>query len=295
MISRVDVIYSPICEKIPFVRLIAQKYGLELYEYNISEIDDECDQIPNYVADKIKEIYSGKDGFYAWYIFFNGKPAPDFEERFPTEYIPDTPEENTDIISDFAVEELSVEFINSDFFAQEQVGPGILCLSHLTNKQLAKKNNFTEIRIKRRQYAEKVIAKQGVFGITLSLNKQIIGFVTFMPQKMARLAGFYGGELDESTVNKTLTLCCLFVPKKYRSKGIATRLLQETIKWAKGAQYLYIEAVVKEKNYGWECEWWSIHPFSKLGFNKIKRVKYHDGYPNMWLLGLELEKSDGSK
>lgn len=291
--TRVDVLYSPLCEKIPFIRQIAEKYALELYEYNIFDLNENSVGVPGFVAEKMKEIHMGNDGFYAWYVFVDGKSAPDFEDRFPTDFILETEEVSGSILPEFTAEELSVCLIDHDFFTSEQKGPGTLCLGCLTDQRLERENSFTEIRRQRRSFAEEVIMAHGTFGIALRREQQVIGFLTYMPKNLARRVGFYGGRIDEPAVN-TLTVGCLFIPKPYRSKGIAKRLLREMIKWAKDAGYSYIEAVVKEKDYGWDCEWWSIHPFGKVGFKKIRPLRYDDGYPNMWLVGLELVEDDGS-
>jgi GNAT superfamily N-acetyltransferase len=278
-----DAVYSPLCDKLSYVRKVAKHYSAVLREYNMWEIDDdELERLPQYVHDKILELRQGRDGFYAWVVFANGKHLKDFESEypFPMEEASETlqnKEEQTEV-KNVAVRPITMKDIEEGL-----EGVGVtddagrsFCLACLTPSKMGE-GDSRYVQTKRKDFYLYLIKVFGTFGFLATQNDAVLAFITFFPKAIARRIGYYTSTSDEH-LDKTLIVGCLFVPKQLRGKGLATRLIRAVVDHAKENGYSKIEVttIPKELGHGWE--WWAKYPFEKLGFEMEQERYFDDGY-----------------
>lgn len=292
-----DVIYSPLCDKLPYIRKVAKHYAI-LREYNLWEIsDNELERLPKHVRHKILELRQGRDGFYAWVVFANGKYLKDFEAEYPlprgkTPQTLKVKEEQTE------VKNVVLRPITTRDIEEGLEGPGVtddagepFCLACLTPSKMGE-GDSRYVQMKRKDFYRYLIKAYGTFGFLATQNGAVLAFITFFPKTIARKIGYYTSTKDEQ-LDTTLSVGCLFVPKALRGKRLATRLIKTVIEYAKKNSYSKIEAttIPKELNQGWE--WWAKYPFEKLGFKTEEERYFDDGYRGsdwgMHILSLNLK------
>jgi GNAT superfamily N-acetyltransferase len=276
-----DVVYSPLCDKLSYIRKVAKHYRAILREYNMWEID-ELERLPQHVHDKILELRQGRDGFYAWVVFANGKYLKDFESEYPLQ-MEESPETLQFKEEQIEVENASVRPITTKNIEEGLEGVGVtddagkpFCLACLTPSKMGE-GDSRYVQTKRKDFYLHLIKVIGTFGFLATQNDAVLAFITFFPKTIARRIGYYTSTSDEG-LDKTLTVGCLFVPKQLRGKGLATKLIRAVIDYARENGYSKIEvtAIPKELNYGWE--WWAKYPFEKLGFQMEQERYFDDGY-----------------
>jgi len=278
-----DAIYSPLCDKLSYIRKVAKRYGAVLREYNMWEIgDNELERLPQHVRDKILELRQGRDGFYAWVIFANCKYLKDFESEYPLpmEEAPETLQVKEEQIE---VKNIAVRPIDAKDIEEGLEGVGVtddagrpFCLACLATSRMGE-GDSRYIQTKRKEFYLYLIKVSGTFGFLATQNDTVLAFVTFLPKAIARKIGYYTSTSD-GHLDKTLMVGCLFVPKQLRGEGLATRLISAVVDYAKENGYSKIEAttIPKELNYSWE--WWAKYPFEKLGFEMEQERYFDDGY-----------------
>lgn len=280
----VEVIFSPVCEKLPLVREAAAQYGFELREINLWEVNvTSLMEYPLHIQMMIQTLWSGEDGFYAWKIFEDGCDITwEFEQRYPLQIAACSDSGWKGELPAIDHWELEVKPLTMGLLDEGLQGPGAFCLRPLQNEQ-----ECTEIQRMRRELYAEVVQRIGCFGLTVQWNGLTLGFVIFLPKDEARRAGYYTARRDEAMA-QTLVVCCLYIPGELRGEGLATRLIAEMKKMAPGMGFNRIEVAATHRFFDEEYTWWSKDPFIKAGFTHIEDREYADGYPSMAIWGWEM-------
>lgn len=280
----VEVIYSPVCEKLPLVREAAEQYGFTLQEINLWDVNGQrLLEYPTHIQTMIQQLWSGEDGFYAWKVFEDGLDITrEFEMRYPMEVVA-SPELNWNgDIPTIDHWELEVKPLTMELLDEGLNGPGAFCLGPLQKGQV-----WTELRRMRRELFAEVVRRIGCFGLTVQWQGLTLGFINFLPKDEARRAGYYTARQDEGMA-QTLVVSCLYIPGELRGEGLATRLIAEMKKIAPGMGFNRIEVAATHRFFDEEYTWWSKDPFMKAGFTHIEDRDYADAYPSMAIWGWEM-------
>lgn len=280
----VEVIFSPICEKLPLVREAASRYGLELREINLWEVTGTgLLEYPFYIQAEIQQLWSGEDGFYAWKIFEDGVDVTrEFEVRYPLNPAACPAVKWQGELPAINHRKLDVKPITMKRLDEGLRGPGAFCLAALQQGLV-----WDEIQTMRRELFAEVVRRIGCFGLTVESDGLTVGFITFLPKDEARRAGYYTARRDEAMA-QTLVITCLYIPGELRSEGLATRLVAGLKKLAPGMGFYRIEVAATHRFFDEEYTWWSKDPFLKAGFTHIEDREYADGYPSMAIWGWEM-------
>jgi GNAT superfamily N-acetyltransferase len=101
-------------------------------------------------------------------------------------------------------------------------------------------------------------------------NDKIIAYHNFFPSEIAKKIRFYGCGFDSLQPGKTLIHNCLTIVKgDYLRKGISSRLVKESIDWAKtnGWKRFVVHLVLPDCEKGWQSDQKSCLSFwERFGF-----------------------------
>jgi len=118
------------------------------------------------------------------------------------------------------------------------------------------------------------IRKYGGCGFIAWDGDKIIAYNNFFPLGIAHKIKFYGFGLEKSQPDKTLIHNCLTIVKgDYLRKGISSRLIKESITWAKENNWKRFEVhmVLPDCENGWHSDQKSCLSFwMKFGFKIFK-------------------------
>ena len=127
---------------------------------------------------------------------------------------------------------------------------------------------------------------------------KIIAYHNFFPQEIASQIKFYGYGFDSDLTNKTLIHNCLTIVKgDYLHKGISSRLVKESIAWAKtnGWKRFEVHFVLPDCEKGWQSDQKSCLSFwERFGFRVFKEydadndTRKHYGVTKKYSIYLQL-------
>ena len=107
----------------------------------------------------------------------------------------------------------------------------------------------------------------GSIGLLARMDKGIVGQTIFMPKTHARWIGLPTGLGDPDEFSSTLSISCLLVHDWCRNKGIASKMIQETIEFSRKQGFKKLEAYVDPRSPKDAFQWLpSFSPFKKFGF-----------------------------
>ncbi len=121
------------------------------------------------------------------------------------------------------------------------------------------------------------IDEYGGCGFVAWENDKIIAYHNFFPGEVAKKFKFYGYGFAKSQPDKTLVHNCLTIVKgDYLRKGISSRLVKESIDWAKANDWKRFEVhlVLPDCERGWQSDQKSCLSFwEKFGFRIFKEYR----------------------
>jgi GNAT superfamily N-acetyltransferase len=124
------------------------------------------------------------------------------------------------------------------------------------------------------QLYRNTINKYGGCGFIAWEEEKIIAFHNFFPLEIAQRIKFYGCGSEKAQSVRTLVHNCLSIVKgDYLRKGIATRLVKESINWAQMNNWKRFEVhmVLPDCEKGWQSDQKSCRTFwERLGFSIYK-------------------------
>jgi len=124
------------------------------------------------------------------------------------------------------------------------------------------------------QLYQMTIDKYGGCGFVAWDKDKIIAYHNFFPLELAQKVKFYGYGFDSLQPDKTLVHNCLTIVKgDYLRKGISSRLVKESIYWAKTNNWKRFEVhlVLPDCEKGWQSDQKSCLSFwQRFGFNIFK-------------------------
>lgn len=278
----IDVLYSPICEKLPVIRAIARQHGLNPRELNVFALSPaELSQLPGYLQAAIARVRSGEDGFYAWKVFRDGQDITrDFESLYPVGPVcyPDLSwREDLPLIE---LNTLQVVPLTRSLLENGFRGPGAFCLGGLHGRGTTDGPDWAGAREIRAAFLGQVERSLGCFGSGVCQNGLALGFVTFMPKETARQAGYYTARTNKK-IKETLTLGCIYVHSRYRREGLSAILLRSLQNLALDQGFERVEAAVSAFKGTHEYTWWTDSAFRRTGFRRLEDREYDDGYAQM--------------
>jgi len=125
---------------------------------------------------------------------------------------------------------------------------------------------------------ESTINKYGTCGFVAWDNDKVVAYHNFFPKEEAERIKFYGFNSDST--GKILVHNCLSIIKgDYLRKGISSRLVQESITWAKanGWDSFEVNLVLPDCERGWQSSQKSCLSFWKrFGFKVFKEYEADD-------------------
>lgn len=120
------------------------------------------------------------------------------------------------------------------------------------------------------------IKKYGGCGFVAWEKNKIIAYNNFFPLEIAQKIKFYGFGLASSQPDNTLIHNCLTIVKgEYLRKGISSRLINESINWAKENNWKRFEVhmVLPDCEKGWQFDQKSCMSFwERFGFRTFKEI-----------------------
>ncbi|MGV8094470.1 MAG: GNAT family N-acetyltransferase [Mangrovibacterium sp.] len=133
-----------------------------------------------------------------------------------------------------------------------------------------KKNNRETLE----QLYELTIDRYGGCGFVAWDEDKIIAYHNFFPQEIAKQIKFYGYGFDSPQADNTLIHHCLTIVKgDYLRKGISSRLVKESIAWARSNEWKRFEVhfVLPDCERGWQSDQKSCISFwERFGFSIFK-------------------------
>lgn len=126
------------------------------------------------------------------------------------------------------------------------------------------------------QLYERAINKYGCCGFVAWDRDRVVAYNNFFPKEEAKDIGFYGCvcDTDSGSPEKTLVHNCLTIIKgDYLRKGICSRLMQESVIWAKanGWKGFEVHLVLPDCDTGWQSSQKGCLSFwERLGFTVLK-------------------------
>ena len=125
------------------------------------------------------------------------------------------------------------------------------------------------------------IKKYGGCGFVAWENDSIVAYHNFFPADIAGQIRFYGYGSDSLRSDKTLIHNCLsMVRGNYIRKGIASRLVKESVKWAKENDWKRFEVhlVLPDCEQGWQSDQKSCLSFwQRFGFKIFREYSTDEG------------------
>ncbi|MBT7067442.1 MAG: GNAT family N-acetyltransferase [Verrucomicrobia bacterium] len=107
----------------------------------------------------------------------------------------------------------------------------------------------------------------GSIGLLARGDKGIVAQTIFLPKNHARWIGLPTALGDPDEFSSTMSISCLLVHDWCRNKGIASKMIQETIDFSRKHGFKRIEAYVDPKSPEDAFQWLpSFSPFKKFGF-----------------------------
>ena len=107
----------------------------------------------------------------------------------------------------------------------------------------------------------------GSIGLLARGDKGIVAQTIFLPKKHARWIGLPTGLGDPDEFSSTMSISCLLVHDWCRNKGIASKMIQETIGFSRKHGFKKLEAYVDPRSPEDAFQWLpSFSPFKKFGF-----------------------------
>ncbi|MCL6451137.1 MAG: GNAT family N-acetyltransferase [Acetobacteraceae bacterium] len=301
-----DVLYSPVCEKLPRVEAVARRHGLELRAYNAWALGpQDLPRLPGHVREALFALREGRDGFYAWVSFLDGERLDDLEGRFPLDEAGDP---QWELEEELMAVEAQAALLAIQLGARVRVyplsagallkglkGPGSFCLGWLAPSQPGPGGpGWARIRRERREFLLQLLSDQGACGYVACLEESVLAFLTFFPKSVARRLGYYSSPRPTDP-GRTLVVGCLFVPRPLRRLGLAGRLLDRLVADARRRGFTRVEAVAVRDDGGRVFGWHAVHPFLSRGFSLEQDVSFADGYRDMVVMGLDLKPVPGPR
>ncbi|MCK9207067.1 MAG: GNAT family N-acetyltransferase [Salinivirgaceae bacterium] len=152
------------------------------------------------------------------------------------------------------------------------------------------------------QLYQLTIDKYGGCGFVAWDKDKIIAYHNFFPLEIAQKNKFYGYGFDSLQLDNTLIHNCLTIVKgDYLRKGISSRLVKESINWARVNNWKRFEVhlVLPDCEKGWQSDQKSCLPFwKKFGFKIFKEydadkaTKQFYGVTKRYSMYLSLDNND---
>ena len=153
-----------------------------------------------------------------------------------------------------------------------------------------------------KQLYQLTINKYGGCGFVAWDNNKIIAYHNFFPMEIAKQIKFYGYGFDSDQAENLLIHNCLTIVKgDYLRKGISSRLVKESINWARTNDWKRFEVhlVLPDCEQGWQSDQKSCLTFwERFGFRVFKEYdadketeKYY-GVKKSYSMYLSLDNDD---
>jgi GNAT superfamily N-acetyltransferase len=127
------------------------------------------------------------------------------------------------------------------------------------------------------QLYQLALGKYGCCGFIAWVNNQIVGYHNFFSSELAQKIKFYGFGMEPNSSPKTLIHNCLTVVKgDYLRKRIGSKLVKESLNWAKmhGWERFEVHLVLPDCEKGWQSDQKSCVTFwERFGFNIYKEYE----------------------
>jgi GNAT superfamily N-acetyltransferase len=153
-----------------------------------------------------------------------------------------------------------------------------------------------------KQLYQLTIDKYGGCGFVAWYKDKIIAYNNFFPLEIAQKIKFYGYGFDPPQSDSTLIHNCLTIVKgDYLRKGISSRLVKESINWARTNDWKRFEVhlVLPDCEKGWQSDQKSCLSFwERFGFRIFKEhmadegSKQFYGVTKLYSMYLPLDKND---
>lgn len=105
----------------------------------------------------------------------------------------------------------------------------------------------------------------GGIGYLAREGDEIVGQLIFLPKKYARRIALATSP-ESRNIEGTMVICCLYVIREYGGRGIASRMIEETLDFCREHGFTRVEAVVDHRPPEESGINTSFYPFRKFGF-----------------------------
>ncbi len=129
----------------------------------------------------------------------------------------------------------------------------------------------------------------GSIGLLARGEKGIVAQTIFLPKKYARWIGLPTELGNSEEFSSTMSISCMLVHDWCRNKGIASKMIQETVDFCCKDGFKRIEACVDPRSPGNAFQWLpSFSPFRKFGFTIDDPRVACESWPESRMCHLEL-------
>jgi len=110
-----------------------------------------------------------------------------------------------------------------------------------------------------------VFDEVGGIGYLARNEKEIVGQLIFMPKIYARRIAI-STSAGNTNIEQTMVISCLFTNQAYHGRGIAGKMIAETLDFCREHDFLRVEAIVDHRPPSESGINTSYYPFRKFGF-----------------------------
>lgn len=132
-----------------------------------------------------------------------------------------------------------------------------------------------------------IFDKVGGIGYLARLDGKIVGQLIFLPKNYARRIGLPSSP-DDTDLQRTLVVACLYVLKDYGNRGIGSSMIERTIDFCHKHGFTRLEACVDPRPPDQSGMSTSFYPFRKFGFVVDDPREGWEFRPEMRICMLEL-------